>query len=817
MSEPRGRRRPAAPPPSGSGEPDDGAVVRDLRVVPLALAAWAAAWSGTGGTAAVLGGLGVGAAVVGAAALLLRRRARGQPRAGGHAAEVADWVLATVLVVLVVGTLAAVQARHLRSGPVADLAAVEALVSARVEIRGDARVVVGSAARPPLALVEARVLELSGRGARWRVRAPVTLLVSGAAVDGSARQPVGTVLTVEGRLRSPDRGDAVAAVLRVRGEPKAVTAPDAGARLVERVREGLRRAVAARPADARALVPALVLGDTSQLTPELQAVFRTAGLTHLTAVSGANLTLLLAFLLLGARWVGVRGWCLRGVGLLGVVLFVALCRTEPSVLRAAAMGLVALAALGAGGRRAGVRNLAVAMLGLLLVEPFLARSWGFALSVLASGGIIWWARPWADVLSRWMPRLLAESVSLPLAAHLATLPVVVLLSGQVSVVGLLANAIAGPFVGPATVLGFAAAGASLASAPAAAVLGWGAAWSAQAIVTVARLGAQLPGAALGWPAGPAGVGLLAGGCLLVALLLPWLLARRVPTLLLATTLVVALVRVPSPPGWPPPDWKLVVCDVGQGDGLVLRAGAGSAVVVDVGPDPALMRRCLDTLGVRSVPLLVLTHFHADHVDGLAGALEGRTVQHVWVSPLPEPAGEAAALRAAAAQEGAEVVVPRPGARVRVGQVDLRVVGPLAPLGPDTDRSGAENDASVVLVGQVGGLSVLLPGDLEPPGQRALLAAGVDLRARVLKVPHHGSARQEPAFFAASGARVAVASAGRDNDYGHPAPRTLELARSLGMTVLSTDRVGAVAVTGTDVDLGVVSQRRPGALSPADGR
>ncbi len=726
-------------------------------------------------------------------------------------------MLATVLVVLVVGTLAAAQARHLRSGPLAELAAAEALVTARVEVRADARVLVGSAARPPLALVDARLLDLSGRGARWRVRAPVTLLVSGGAVAWWSRQPVGTVVTVQGRLQSPERGDDVVGTLRVRGEPSAVTSPDAGAQLVERVREGLRRAVADRPPDPRALVPALVLGDTSQLTPELQAVFRTAGLTHLTAVSGANLTLLLAFLLLGARWVGVRGWWLRAVGLLGVAVFVALCRTEPSVLRAAAMGLVALAALGAGGRRAGVRNLGVAMLGLLLVAPFLARSWGFALSVLASGGIIWWARRWADVLGRWMPRLVAESVSLPLAAHLATLPVVVLLSGQVSVVGLLANALAGPFVGPATVLGFAAAGASLAGETPATVLGWGAAWSAQAIVTVARASARLPGAEVGWPAGPAGVGLLAGGCLLVALLLPWLLARRLASLLLAAALVVALVRVPSPPGWPPPAWRLVVCDVGQGDGLVLRAGPRSAVVVDVGPDPARMRRCLDTLGVQTVPLLVLTHFHADHVDGLAGALAGRTVQEVWVSPLAEPAGEAAALRAAAAREGAEVAVPPPGTRATAGLVDLRVVGPLAPLGSDADPSGAENDASVVLVAEVDGLSVLLTGDLEPPGQRALLAAGVDLRAGVLKVPHHGSARQEPAFFAATRARLAVASAGQDNEYGHPAPRTVELARSLGMTVLSTDRVGAVAVTGTDAALGVVPQRRPDPLSPTGDR
>lgn len=788
----------------GSAQAED-AGGRDLRVVPLALAAWAAAWAGTGLAAdALLRAAGAGLLValgVALAAAGVRRRGRSARRPGA-------WLVATLMVALVIAVVGGLQADRLRSGPVADLARQQAVVTAQLELRSDPRLVGTGAVRPPVLLVDGRLDEVAGRGGQWRVRSPVTLLVTGDATAWWLDQPVGTSVRVSGRLQLAERGEDVAAVLRVRAPPLAVTPPGSGGRLVERVRAGLRNAVADRRPDARALVPALVLGDTSRVTPELQAVFATTGLTHLTAVSGANLTLLLAFLLLAARWSGVRGWWLRGVGLAGVAVFVALCRTEPSVLRAAAMGLVALAALGAGGRRAGLRHLAVAMLALLLVDPFLSRSWGFALSVLASGGIIWWARSWADVLSRWLPRLLAESVTLPLAAHLTTLPVIVLLSGQVSVVGLLANALAGPFVGPATVLGFAAAGASLLGRWPAVVLGFGAAWSAQGIASVARLGARLPGAAVGWPAGPVAVTVLALACLLLGLLVPWLLARRVVTLLLALAMVLALVRAPTAPGWPPAGWRLVVCDVGQGDGLVLWAGDDAAVVVDTGPDPGLMRRCLDGLGIRRVPLLVLTHFHADHAEGLPGVLAGRTVQQVWVSPLAEPAAEAAAVRAGALAEGAVVRVPGPGTRVRVGQVVLTVLGPLPPRGSEADASAAENDASVVLGADVAGLSVLLTGDVEPPGQRALLAAGLDLRASVLKVPHHGSARQEPAFFAATGARLAVASAGRDNDYGHPAARTVQLARSLGMTVLSTDRAGGVAVTGTDAALGVVSQRPP---------
>ena len=245
--------------------------------------------------------------------------------------------------------------------------------------------------------------------------------------------------------------------------------------------------------------------------------------------------------------------------------------------------------------------------------------------------------------------------------------------------------------------------------------------------------------------------------------------------------------------------------MGQGDGIVVRAAADAAVVVDAGPDPVPMRRCLDQLGVRSVPVLVLTHFHADHVDGLAGVLAHRPVGQIWVSGVSSPPGEVREVVEAARQRRIPVTSPAVGHRVGVGELALEVIGPLTAAGPVPD-SPAENDSSLVLMVHAPGLRVLLTGDLEPPGQAALLARGTDLRAHVLKIPHHGSARQDPAFFAATGARLAIASAGRDNDYGHPAPRTVQLARSLQMTVLRTDEQGSAAVTVRDGRLAAVTQR-----------
>ena len=762
----------------------------DLRLAPLAMAAWAGAWLGTVGTATAL--------VAGGCAFVAISVVSGILRSG--------WLIATTLV-LGMGIVAGSMDDHrLSAGPVAELVARQGIVVAEVITTGDPRFRASGASRPAYLTVTATLTSVSSRGGDWSTRVPILLTVSGAESRRWGNEPVGTHWRVPGRLQPPWPRSGLAAVLRVRDAGVVLAPPALWLRSVDHVRTGLREAVRARAPGPRALVPALVLGDTSAMVPELTADFAASGLTHLTAVSGANLTLLLAFLLISARWLGVRGWGLRLVGLAGVVIFVGLCRTEPSVLRAAAMGLVALAALGSGGRRAGLRNLCLAIVILIILDPFLGRSVGFALSVLASAGIIGWAGGWTVQLRRWMPRVLAESLAVPLAAHLATLPVVAAISGQVSVVGVLANAAAGPLVAPATVLGFIAAGLSLLNGTLAACAGFGAAWSAQVIIWIASLAARLPGASWHWPSSPAALALLgasslaAGLCLNQALRRPWLVAA------LAWALMAVLLVTPAQPGWPPRDWVLVACDVGQGDGLIVRVGAGAAVVIDAGPNAVAMRRCLDQLRISRVPLLIVTHFHADHVDGLAGVLAHRRVGEIWTSPLPSPAYEAAAVQQMAAQSGVPVRVPAVGSEGTVGAASWLVLGPAGQPQLEDSESAAENDASLVVAMRAGGLRLLLTGDVEPPGQQAILTSGADLHADVLKIPHHGSARQDADFLAATKARVAIASVGLGNDYGHPAPRTVALVRSLGMTLLRTDTQGSVAVTFRAGAIGAVTQR-----------
>jgi competence protein ComEC len=258
-----------------------------------------------------------------------------------------------------------------------------------------------------------------------------------------------------------------------------------------------------------------------------------------------------------------------------------------------------------------------------------------------------------------------------------------------------------------------------------------------------------------------------------------------------------LVRPPSP-GWPPDGWVMAACDVGQGDALVLRAGPGSGVVVDAGPDPAAVDDCLRRLDVTRVPLVVLTHFHADHVDGLEGVLAGREVGAIETTRLADPPEGVAEVDSVAREAG---LLPAPatyGGTRTVGDVTLQVLWPT----PDSPTAGpgdgsTANNASVVLLAEVRGLRLLLGGDLEPEGQAALARALPGLRVDVLKVPHHGSRYQDLDFLLSLGARLALVCVGADNDYGHPSAETLGPLAATGARVLRTDLDGDLVVVERD--------------------
>jgi len=767
-------------PTAGSG--GAGPVRRtDLRLVPAALVAWLAA------VLLVAQPALAAATCAGTAALAeLVALVRG---ARGHAVLVP-------LALLAVAASTAGQIALRESGPLESLAAERAVVTVEGQVRSEPAPLATQAGYR----VELAARAVTGRGSTGGAAARVLVLGG----DAWAGVRYGERVRASVRLGKAEPGEDVLAVARALGPPEVVARAGAVDRAVTTLRTGLLDVTERLGPDARGLVPGLALGDTSRLDEGLAHAMKDVSLTHVTAVSGAHFAIIGAAVLGLVTVLGVPRWGRVLAVVVVTVGFVLLVHPEPSVLRAAVMGTVAALALLLGRPSAAMPALATAVLGLLVVDPWLAHSYGFVLSALATAGLVLLARPVAKRLEAWLPGWLAHAVAVPFAAQLACAPVLVLLAPAVSMYAVPANLLAAPALVPGTVLGVLATLVAPWWGWGAGALATGAGWACAWIAGVARVAAGLPGAVVPWPGGPGGAIMLAALTAATGVLVVH--RRRIPSAtgrwLLAALACVALALSPPgrrlglelwPDGWPPPGWQVVLCDVGQGTSLVVRSGEEAAVVVDVGPADGGAGDCLDRLGVRRVDLLVLTHFHADHVDGLAGVLAGREVSGALVSPLAEPAGQAEAALDALARRGVPVREGRAGMTGAAGQVVWRV------LWPDGAPPGAgPNDASVVVWLGTPSVSVLALGDLETETQdalaRDLAARGVSAPARFVVMAHHGSARQSAALAALLDPEVLLVGVGEDNDYGHPAPSALALYPRA--TVLRTDTCGPIALTPT---------------------
>lgn len=715
------------------------------------------------------------------------------------------WVCVAVLLGVGCGAVATAARVSVReAGPLVALVDAGAFVRADLVVRDDPRALRGRPGLPPTYLVAVDLIAVRSEQPPVTLRLDARALVLGSGPGWRSLLP-GQRASVTGKLLAPQGGDLRAAVLSVKQAPTLHGRPPWVQRAAGTLRAGLQRACKPLPDQVGGLLPGLVVGDTSRLDPALEEDFRTTGLTHLNAVSGANVAILLGVVLFAVRWTRagpVLMALLCGLALLG---FVILARPSPSVVRAAVMGAIGLIGLATGRARAALPALAAGVAMLIVVDPELAGDAGFTLSVLATAGLLLLAPGWRDGLRRrGCPPGLAEALAVPAAAQVVCGPVIAGLSGAISIVAVPANLVVAPAIPPATLLGVAAAVLSPIWPGGSEFAAWLAHWPAQWLVLVATYGARVPAGSLPWPGGVGGAALLA--VLTAALLI--LGRRRVVRRLVAVVALGAVlgalpVRLLAS-GWPPPHWLVVACAVGQGDAVVLTAGAGRAVVIDAGPEPNAVDQCLGRLGVRQVVLFVVSHFHIDHIGGTAGVFHGRRVLAVVAPDWPEPAGGRATVARQAEQARTPVYPVGPGWRYAVGGLELTVLGPIEPLhGTNSDP----NNNSLVLRALVDGRVVLLPGDAEVEEQQELMAhiPPGELRADVLKVPHHGSAYQDEKFLDAVDPTVALVSVGIRNDYGHPNGELLSFLARGGARVLRTDQSGDLAAVATDRGLAVVAR------------
>ena len=638
---------------------------------------------------------------------------------------------------------------------------------------------------------------------------PVTLLVS--AENASPHElTLGAVIHVRASIRAMEPGSTTNYRAFATQSPRPLSPTPWWLAWTVPLREKLSQAARTTPGDGGVLLPGLAIGDESAVPSQLDAAMKVSSLSHLTAVSGSNISLVTALVVMLGSWMGLGRRSRIVCALASLVLFVCLVGPSSSVIRAAVMAAVVLSALLRSRMAAGLPALSFATIVLLLNDPWISHDYGFALSVLATTGLLLLARPLSEFFARWLPDRLALVIAVPLSAQLMCQPVLLMLAPTLPLYGVLANIVAAPAAPVATILGAVACVLlPWSGLPVLELCGHGLVWLAWLpstwITMIATAVARFPGAALPWP--PSWIGITLSVLLLGAISL--FVSRRPRSRAIVRGLVAMVACIGAVSGgahlgrvmaWhsgPGRSWSIAACDIGQGDAFLLRS-QGFVAMIDVGPDRDRVAECVDKLAISTIDLLVLTHFDHDHVGGLRGVVD--RVSKAFVGRTARSSDEVVVRQLT--QAGVSVEQGHAGIEGELGRLRWKMLWPPVPSAGKERRTG--NAGSLVLEARGEGMSSLFLGDLGESSQKELMRSAHVKPVDVVKVAHHGSSDQSPVLYETIHAQVGLISAGAGNSYGHPTKKTLDLLSRVGTFAARTDQGGLLTVAPASTPNGRVN-------------
>lgn len=585
---------------------------------------------------------------------------------------------------------------------------------------------------------------------------------------------------------------------------------------------------------------AILLGIRDGLPDSLTERFRQAGTSHLLAISGLHVGILLALSVSASEFVvGRRRQFYLALPLLAIWVYALISGASDSAMRAAIMGSVYIAAIAVGRPRSLIPALALAAALMAALEPRVLSRVSFQLSFAAMTGIAIYYEVLSDRVTEWLRigpereewwatalRGLSGAVGVTIAATLATAPLLIFYFERFSVVGMPATLLSMPALPLALVAHGATALVGLVSETTALLFGW-LAWALSGyIIGVASMFAGMPMASVetgelargfvwAYYAAIAGLAVLLYSPArwsrpsLPSLTriwnaeIPWQLAA-LALVVAATVWAVALSRSDG-------NLRVVFADVGQGDMTVITTPSGRTIVVDGGPDPDLAVRVLDAqtpFWRRTLVLVALSHPHSDHVSGLNEVLRRYEVERILELRGEYESADYNAWKRLADSEGAETPPARAGTRLSFDDgVEIQVLGPPDELSGYSPADA--NDASVVIRVVYGDANFLLTGDVFREGERWLLESGQNLDSDVLKVSHHGSDTSSGApFLSAVSPRAAIISAGRDNRFGHPDPEVIQRLEAImpASRIFRTYESGTITIETDGETLSVKTER-----------
>ncbi len=555
------------------------------------------------------------------------------------------------------------------------------------------------------------------------------------------------------------------------------------------------------PDDLSGFFIALLTGDKSAMPVGMYAAFQRAGISHVVVVSGLHIGFLAT---LAAFLLGKRSRAGAALAILMLFFFALLAGGTPSALRAAIMTALFLLAPLVDREPDGPTALAAALTILLLGCPCAAASVSLQLSFASVAGIylvtqrlgkrLWDAAParevpWSGIL-RPVVRFLATSLSVSAGALLFSTPLAALYFQSVSLVGPLTNLLVLWAVSIAFTAALAATAVWAVCPPLGAVAAWGAALPARWVIWVAERLSRLPYASLDLSFGPLlGVWFAAG----YLLILFWLFCpRRIPPALPLSVLALSLCAAVWLSVRPIRASALatVALDVGEGSATLFYS-QGHAVLIDCGGgsrDDAgdAAADYLQSLGSSRLDALVLTHFHADHTNGVEELFARLEIPLLIMPEAQEDNVDTAEdLTALAARYSCEVKTLYRDSSISFGAVEMELYAPV------TD--GPVNERGLSALCRTGEYEVLVTGDMGEKTERLLLAQKALPDIELLIVGHHGAkSSTSPELLRAVKPETAAISTGR-NSYGHPAPEVLERLEEAECEIYRTDQLGNITV------------------------
>ena len=560
--------------------------------------------------------------------------------------------------------------------------------------------------------------------------------------------------------------------------------------LVSRLRRRvLERLVAElRSPDAFGVVAALVTGVRTELSPELIRLYQRAGIFHVMAISGAHVAIWIACLYALFRWMGLSTRATLVLLMLVLPLYAVFCGNRAPVVRAVLMALLLMGARLRSLKAPAENALAVAALVLLAWEPASLFDAGFQLTMAAMATIV----VFYERLAAWLTPLgfLAKPLAVSIAAQLGVMPVAAWHFHRLNPGAPLASLVAIPVAAVICVLGVVLV--VVAGIPVVAAIVSGSTRLAVTVLNgVAELAAELPASSIRVGA-PSWIflGVYVGA--LIALRSPSKRVRASGGLLLGGLFVTAIFPLRASPGV----LEVNALDVGHGDAILLTLPDGGNVLVDGGGLPfasldvgeSVVLPFLLDRGVRRLDAIVVTHADFDHIGGLATVVNELRVDAIWQGNPDRKRRAYRELRERADERNVAVRTLRAGEHFELGGAHFEV------LAAGEGSLETSNDRSVVLRVGYGGRHVLLTGDAEDELERRLVRSGMDLRADILKLAHHGSrSSSSSAFLDAVQPQFAIVSARRNRSRPIPSALVLHRLRERGIEYARTDRNGTITV------------------------